>query len=250
MQKSIQYYIIFVWSMFCNWPSAAFAQPVYPTQDSTYIFWQQDVKITSADYKAAPHSATKPAIATVALWTVMDLPKETKKKQVKVYLAPVFDRSISSTITNDSVEIAKQNIYLDFCEIWARWAREKFNKVQDSIKQPDSLSLAFSKIVYEMNEHRLRMYRKYHKDVFRENKKDAFVEWRETINKQLEDTKKWATQPEECYRFITNKPIEEGYLEDPKSNPQVLDGIYEHVLQRDTWHWEFPQISRNKPIKK
>lgn len=231
--------------------SSNLAQSTYPTRDSTYIFWQPNLKIQFTDYKAAPHSATKPTIATVALWTALDLPEEKdSEKQVKFYLAPVFDRSSSSTITDDSIKIAMQNTYLDICEIWARWARKKLNKLQDSITQADTLSKVFSKIIYEMNEHRLRMYRKYYKEVFRENKENAFTEWRDTINKKLADTKEWATKPEECYRFISNKPLEEGYREDTKSNPPTLDGVYEHVLQRDTWHWDFPQITRHKSSKK
>ena len=225
----------------------SYAQSSLPLKDSTYLFWQPELKISASDYKAAPNSATKPAIAIVAIWAVMDLPKEPTGKQPKIYIAPVFDRSFSSTITSDPVDISKENVYFDMCEIWARWAREKMSAIQDSITNTDSLSNAFIAVIKEMNEHRLRMYRKYTREVFREKKENAFDEWTQTINKTLADTKVWSTKPEECSRFKANKPIEEGYTEDPRSNPPVFGDTYEQVLQNDTWHGIFSQITRNKP---
>jgi hypothetical protein len=38
-----------------------------------------------------------------------------------------------------------------------------------------------------------------------------YLKWRELIDKWLEETQKYATTPEECYRLMSGKPIEKGY---------------------------------------
>jgi hypothetical protein len=49
--------------------------------------------------------------------------------------------------------------------------------------------------------------------VFAEKKEGAFEKWRGMIDKRLEETKMWATTPEECYRLMTGKPVAEGHMQ-------------------------------------
>lgn len=204
-----------------------FGQTLYPTKDSVHIFWQPNVKLTSKDYQGQPTSNIEElmskynfsASASVGIWSILDIPEKKKdryKKFEKVYFAPAFEKTTSFTKSGDSLQIAMQNLYFDICEVWARWARKELKSFQDSTKATGTLSILYMTIKQEMNDHRLTMYRVYFKDVFINKKEGAFAKWRQEIDKELADTKQWTTTPEECYRLMLQKPIEDGYIQAPK----------------------------------
>ena len=201
-------------------------QTNYPTRDSVHIFWQPNLKITHNDYNGQTNPKLLEmmekyqfsASASVGIWSILDIPKKKKdryKKFEKVYFAPAFERTTSSAKTNDTLQIEMQNIYLDICEVWARWARKELKTLQDTTKATGTLSIFYMTVKQDMNDHRLAMYRAYFKDVFIDKNDGAFTKWRADIDKQLEETKQWATTPEECYRLMTQKPIEVGYIVAP-----------------------------------
>lgn len=203
----------------------AFGQTL-PTRDSLHAFWQPDLKLTHHDYKGTETNEVIEimdkydfnASASVGIWSILDTPKKKAdryKKFEKVYFAPTFEFSTSFARTTDSLEIEKQNIYLDICEIAARWARRKLKSIQDSTKATGTLTIMYMTIKDEMHEMRIGMYRSYFKDVFIDKKPNGFQEWRKFYDNLLNETKQWATTPEECYRLMTQKPIEKGYIEAP-----------------------------------
>jgi hypothetical protein len=205
---------------------ACFAQTNYPTRDSAHIFWQPDLVLTYKDYQGKPVSEVEvmmekyqfSAAASVGIWSILDIPEKKKdrnKKFEKVYFAPAFERTTSYTKSKDSLQIEKQNLYFDICEIWARWARKELKSLQDSTKATGTLAIMYMTVRKSMNEHRLEMFRVYFKDVFVDKNEGAFTRWRQDIDKLLEETKLWATTPEECYRLMSKKPIEAGYIEAP-----------------------------------
>jgi hypothetical protein len=202
-------------------------QPSYPTQDSVHIFWQPDVKLTSKDYQGQPTSNIEElmkkydfsASASVGIWSILDIPQRKKdrdRKFEKVYFAPAFEKTTSFTKSDDSLQIEMQNLYFDICEVWARWARKKLKSLQDSSKSIGTLSIFYMTVKQTMNDNRLMMYRMYFKDVFIDKKDGAFAKWRQEIDKELANTKQWETTPEECYRLISQKPTEDGYIQAPK----------------------------------
>jgi len=204
----------------------AFAQSTLPTRDSWHAFWQPGLKLTYRDYKGA---ATKEVVemmdkydfnasASVGIWSILDIPKKKAdryKKFEKVYFAPAFEFATSFARTTDSLEIEKQNIYLDICEIAARFARKKLRSIQDSTKATGTLTIMYMTVKDEMHEMRIKMYNSYFQDVFIDKKPDGFQEWRKFFDNLLSETTQWATTPEECYRLMTQKPIEKGYIEAP-----------------------------------
>ncbi len=143
---------------------------------------------------------------------------------------------------NDSSQIAIDNIYFDILELSAREARLKLSNLPDSAMKVKDLSETFKAIVREMHENRLRMNRKFIREL-REKKVGTLQSWQQKLNQDLGRREKWATQPAECYRFLQNHPIEAGYSEDLNSNAVLLNKT-EQVLGRDTWHAEFCQMSR------
>ena len=198
----------------------------YPTSDSTHIFWQPGVKITLQDYKGKPIQQIEElmekydfsASASVGIWSVLDCPKRVRDRYTKfekVYFAPAFEKTTSYSKTEDKQQIEMQNLYFDICELWARWARKELRTLQDSTNATGVLTIHYLTVKQDMNEGRLKMFRDYFNDVFIEKNIEAFDKWRKEINEALENTKKWATTPEECYRLMTKKPIEKGYIMAP-----------------------------------
>ena len=136
---------ILISGFFILWGLICFGQVSYPTRDSVHIFWQPGLKITDQDYKGTPQKQIDElmakyefsASASVGIWSILDMPEKKKdryKKFEKVYFAPAFERTTSYTKTDDTLQIAMQNTYLDICEIWARWARKQLSNIQDSTK--------------------------------------------------------------------------------------------------------------------
>ena len=214
-------------TIFCLTEAISVGQTNYPTQDSVHIFWQPDVKLTSKDYQGQPTSNVEDlmnkygfsASASVGIWSILDIPKKKKDRLTKfekVYFAPAFEKTTSFTKSDDSLQIAMQNLYFDICEVWARWARKELKSFQDSTNATGTLSILYMTIKQKMNDHRLTMYRMYFKDVFIDKKDGAFAKWRLEINKELTDLNQWATTPEECYRLMLQRPIEDGYIQAPK----------------------------------
>jgi len=201
----------------------------YFTRDSVHILWQPNVKITFEDYLLKePQEEIEilmekydfSASACVGIWTILDIPEMSKKKKEryrqyeKVYLAPAFERTCSYAQTNDSLQIEMQNLYFDMCEFWTRWARRELDSLQAQMDNAIGVkAMFFSTIKAEMNENKTKMFQHYFKEVFIDKKENGFGEWRKLIDGMLQKTESWTTKPEECYRLLTGKPIEKGYIQ-------------------------------------
>lgn len=203
---------------------ALIGQQEYPTSTDTHVFWQPNTKITKDDYRGVATSQTEKfareygitAFASVGIWSVLDIPKKKKdryRKYEKVYFAPAFERTTSYVaITVDSLQIEMQNLYFDMCELWARWARRELQSYQDSLKATGVLSIFYATVKEKMLQNRINMCSVYVNDVFVKKESGAFDKWKTIVHQMLEQLKMWATTPEECYRFVSGKPIEKGYI--------------------------------------
>ncbi len=211
---------------------SCYGQVTDSTSSGTHIFWQPKLKLLYKDYKGQPINKIEEmmqkygfsAAASVGIWSILDTPKNKKeryKKFEKVYFAPAFDKINSFAKTDDSLQIEMQNLYFDICEIWARWARKELTKLQDSTKATGTLTIFYMTVKKDMNKNKSSMYSAYFKDVFIDKIAGSFTKWKQDINKTLAETKEWATTPKECYRLMTQKPIEKGYIE----APTVLDAM-------------------------
>lgn len=214
---------------------AANCQINYPTRDSVHIFWQPGTKITYLDFKGSiPPKIQQQmdnydysAIAFVGIWHVIDLPTGNRKKRwskfEKVYFAPAFERTTSATRTTDSIEIAKQVMYFDICEVWARWAREQLAQLKDSINATGIQAIMYTTIVQRMNKNYNSMCGDYTEQVFIDKEEGSYLKWRAFIDEWLDETQKYATTPEECYRLMSGKPIEKGYKKAKKLMGPIPD---------------------------
>jgi hypothetical protein len=209
-----------------------YGQVIDSTKNATHIFWQPDLELTYKDYKGTPMQAIVEdmrkygysASASTGIWSILDIPKrkgERTRKFEKVYIAPAFEKTTSFAKTEDTLQIQMQNLYFDICEIWARSARKQLKAWQDSTNATGTLTIVYSTIIEEMQENKKKMFRGYAKEVFVDKQEGAFLKWRKAIDTILEETQKWATTPQDCYRFVTKKPIEKGYIQAPTVFPSM-----------------------------
>lgn len=48
-----------------------------------------------------------------------------------------------------------------------------------------------------------------------EKREGAFLKWKTAIKENLDKTNSWATTQEECYRLITQLPLDKNYIMAP-----------------------------------
>lgn len=208
------------------------AQTNFVTRDSAHIFWQPGISLTAPDFKGDSAGKYKElyrkpdvkAMAHIGIWSILDVPKKKKdkgKKLEKVYIAPAFDIKASFILAGDPAQIGKQQIYFDIAEIWARWARQQFKSYQETIPGYGIVFSMYSTVIRDMKAQQSKMNDDYTNEVFIDKTPDSFAKWRKIIYDKLEETKAWATTPQECFRFITDKPIDEDY----EQSPTVMSAI-------------------------
>ena len=203
-----------------------FCHNKYQTTDSVHIFWQPETKLTIKDYQGDTISKIMDVLrkydfyssASVGIFTILDIPKKKRnrgKNPEIVYIAPAFEKTTSFTISNDTMQILMQNMFFDINELCARRARKKLQKLQDTLQAYGVLTIFFETVKAEMNKERIDFYHSYFNSVYVEKKEGSYYSWRNLVDKLLLETNEWATKPEDCYRFIKNKPIVEGYIMAP-----------------------------------
>lgn len=205
---------------------SGFGQSDYTTEDSTHIFWQPGVNLSFGDFKGTPSEKEMEmlrkyeitALAAIGIWSVLDVPKRKKdrgKKLEKVYFAPAFSIMGSSAISPDSMQIAIQKVYFDIAELAARWARRELQSMQEKMNAYGTLYFMYTTVEKDMQDKYLQMINAYTQEVIIEKKPGAYESWRSFYDEMLEETKAWATTPEECHRHLTGKPTERGYEKSP-----------------------------------
>lgn len=204
-------------------------------ENDKYKFWQPNTKLIPNDfrYKADTSRAFNnlnrkygiQAYSFCVLKSILDVPKKKRERGIKlerVYFAPCFDKYQSISMTTDSFELAKQQVYFDITELYARIARKQFESLRDSSKNEYGIywsiySSIVSKICIERNE----MYDAYTNDVFLLKKEGFYQKWRSLVDERLIETNKYATKLEDCLRFLNGKPLTEDY----KMSPDYLGEI-------------------------
>ena len=199
----------------------------YPTETKTHIFWQPNRKLTIADFqrdvKDAPKSSIEECdnygycvVGAYGLYHVIDVTKGKYKPgeyQEKLYIAPAFEKPQSVIIKPDSLGLEIQQTLFDIDELCARTIRYKldhfYERFNDStiIENPDNLyTMWFATIKDECEQYYGDMKWAYLNEVV--IKKGDYEHWKNTVDTTLDYLKEYATTPEDCYRFVKNKPIE------------------------------------------
>ncbi len=202
---------------------AIFGQDAFLTSNETKILWQPNTVLSKDDYQGTLtlhlDSLMKKygmeASACIGIWSVLDVPKKKKdryRKFEKFYFAPAFDRMGSTRISDDSSQLAIENLSFDMAEYWSRWARRELQTFQDSTQATGTLTIWYQTVVDQMQHNKSSMYLGYIKDVCIDKKSGAFEDWKRLVSDLLKSTEAWTTTPEECHRLLTKTPVEPGYI--------------------------------------
>jgi hypothetical protein len=221
----------------CELPG--FGQINYTTEDSTHIIWQPGMNLSFEDFQGIPSEKEMDmfrkynltASAAIGIWSVLNVPKKKRdrgKKREKVYFAPAFSKVGSSAISPDSMQIAIQEVYFDIAELSARWARRELQSMQYKMNGYGTLYIMYTTVEKDMQDKYRQMIGVYTKEVIVEKKPGAYESWSAFYDEMLEETKEWATTPEECHRQLTGKPTEPGY----EKSPTVAGPIYPVLVRQ------------------
>lgn len=203
----------------------SYGQEDYITESKTHIFWQSKTELTKSDFQGDGTSNPKfikycdeldlCTSAFVGVFAVLDIPKKKRKRGKlieKAYFAPAFEKTTSYILKNDSTGIEKQKVVFDIYELSARFARQQLAHYQDSIGGYGIISIMFKTIEADAIQMRTAIINSWTKDIYLDKREGAYEEWRDRIDKLLAETEEFKTKPEDCYRFVKNEPIDEGYI--------------------------------------
>lgn len=210
------------------WISCSFlnAQSSYTTSDENNIYWQPDTKINFSNYQC--HSDSEcvklhekygiKMCSSIGIRGVVDIPKR-KGKFDKFYLAPVFCKNCSCILVEDSMNLKIDKLMFDMAEACARGARKELIELQNKMHADNTNLMFFTSIRNSWDERMRDFFGTVSREVLVEKKDSAYVGWRKTVDLLLKQTESFATKPEDCYRFILNKPLEKNYIE-----PETIAG--------------------------
>jgi hypothetical protein len=202
------------------------AQSNFMTSDERNIYWQPGTQINFSNYQC--HSDSEcvkihekygiKMCSSIGIRGIVDIPKR-KGKFDKFYLAPVFCKNCSCLLVEDSMNLKVDNLMFDMAEACARGARKELIELQNKMQVDNTNSMFFTSIRNRWDERMRGFFGTVSREVLIEKKDSAYIGWRKTVDLLLRQTESFATKPEDCYRFILDKPLEKDYIE-----PKIIAG--------------------------
>ena len=188
------------------------------TEDEKDIYWQPNTKIEFSHYQAQSDTAcvkfhNKHGLqmtSSIGVRGVVDVSNK-KRKLDKSYLAPVFCKNCSCILTEDPLGLKVDQLLFDFAEICARNVRKDLRELHGNTKAVNTNTMFFTSVKNKWDEEMQSFFGSAIREILIEKKDSAYSEWRQVVDELLLQTKSYATQPEDCYRFVLGEPIEKGY---------------------------------------
>ena len=112
--------------------------------------------------------------------------------------------------------MAKQQMFFDITELFARKARQEFISLRDSMGYAYGIYWSmYATVMSDICVRRNKMIDKYMMEVILYNKEGAYDKWRKQVDELLIEMKDYATKPEDCIRFLVGKPLTDDYIMSP-----------------------------------
>ena len=189
------------------------------TEDDNNLYWQSDRKINFSDYQSKSDTncikynekyGLKMSSSIGFRW-VVDVPKRWSGKMDKAYIAPVFCKNCSCILSEDSMALKTDRLLFDITEILSRNIRKELDEFQRATNVDNVNEMFFTTIKNKWDELRGDFFATVIREILIEKQEGAYEKWRKKVDEILEERKEYATKPEDCFRFISVKPIEKGY---------------------------------------
>jgi hypothetical protein len=208
------------------------AQSNFKTENDSFLFWQPNIKLEFQDYKGDTNTNGMNLcrkydihnIAEVHINSILDVPKKKGKRGKlleKAYFAPVFCKYCSFSIKEDSIEVMHDQLFLDIAEYCSRTARIKLDSLRQIMPGYGTYWIMYSTVKANMDELMQNMFSSYGYELLVKKDSSAYDRWREAIKKGLENTKQFATKPEDCYRLLSNIPVDINYIKSETIMPPM-----------------------------
>lgn len=202
--------------VFCVMSGSLVAQQIENEND---LYWQPNRRINFSDYQSKSDTNCVKynekyglkMSSNIGFRGVVDVPKKWKGKIDKGYLVPVFCKNCSCILSEDSLSLKTDQLLFDITELCARNARRELDDFQKSGNIDNPNEMYFTSIKNKWDEKRKSFFGGAIREILLEKQEDAYEKWRKTTDELLEETKEFATKPEDCFRFIKGKPIKKGY---------------------------------------
>lgn len=221
MKSSLVLIFLIVFSFFT---SQTKAQSKSFNETSTHLFWQPERVLQKSDFQGSGSRFAKHnqyckdynwcSMAFLGIYAQLDIPKNERNrgKLLEIaYFVPVFDKKASYILKKDSVGVKQQQIIFDIYELSARFARKKLKQYQDSLSGYGSASLLFKTVEMDATVYRNEMLTDYTQTLYLYKIDGAYTFWRQKIDAILNQTKQYATTPDDCRRALTQKPLSKKY---------------------------------------
>ena len=192
--------------------------PVYLTENEKNVYWQPNTKINFSHYQAQSDTSCVKYYnkygfqmsSTIDIRGIVDVPNK-KRKFDKFYLVPVFCKNCSCILSEDSLGLKVDRLLFDIAELCTRNARKELLELRSEMKADNTYTMFLTSVKNSWDEKMRSFWGSAIREILIEKKDAAYMEWRQMIDDLLLQTEPYATQPEDCYRFVLGKPIEKGY---------------------------------------
>jgi hypothetical protein len=212
-------YRLLVIGIFWSINSLLNAQTIYSSENEKDIYWQPNTQIDFSDYQSPNNEDCLKYYekyglsmsSSIGLRGVVDVPKK-KGKFDKFYIAPVFCKNCSCILSEDSLSLLVDRLLFDIAEACARNARKELLDMQKEMKSDNTYTMFFTSVKNKWDEEMRAFFGTVIREILIEKKDSAYITWKKTVDDVMLQMINFSTQPEDCYRFIINEPIEKGYL--------------------------------------
>ena len=155
------------------------------------------------------------SMANVQIHAVLDYPKKARKiKTLKErwYIAPSFCKKCSPITYQDSIDLLQAQIYFDIAEYCARDTRKKIAELEKKNFGNGFIAASFPSLIDDMYNLMGQMFGSYGRDILINKVPGAYEDWRTKVDKLLNSTTDYATESNDCERFISKKPFSDDYM--------------------------------------
>lgn len=205
-------------------------QTEYSTENSSDIYWQPNTQINFSDYQSQSDSSCikynkkygLQMSSSIGFRGIVDVLNKKGNHSEIFYLAPVFCKKCSCILSEDSLNLQVDRLLFDVAELSVRSARRELLAFQEKMKSDNTYSLVFTTVQNKWEKYMRSTFGTIIREVLIEKKEGAYTSWRQTIDDVSLQTKKYATTPKDCYRFVVGKPIDEGY----QMAPTIMDDLF------------------------
>jgi len=197
-------------------------------RSAAHVFWQPENKLEANDYRRQVDPSEKEKLycdslelcteASLGLWYKLDVPKRKRdrgKILEKVYIVPVFEFVTSYRIRDTPTGLQEQQVVFDIYELTARKARNELEHLHDSMPGYGIDYIFLETVMADAIALRKEMVDAYVRDVYIRSQEGSFEKWRKLIDDLLEESIELVTSTEDCQRFMSDRPLIDGYIESP-----------------------------------